>query len=101
MSKDRISNHRAGVISKGLVATRRAANPRPMEGFIFLEARAGGFYWVAEDGLRILRGNDLADAQDLQPTFVEAMLRAGRDGTSRRSKLEPALGALGVTRVRR
>jgi len=48
------------------------------EGYTVLEARSGGFYWVADDGFRILRGGSFADAEDLQPNFVEAMARAGR-----------------------
>ena len=57
--------------------TGRAANPGKLSGFTVLEARAGGFYWVSNDGQRLSRGDSLADANDLQPTFVEKMVRAG------------------------
>jgi len=78
MLTERLPNRRAMVISKSLVTTGRAANPKRMAGYIYLEARAGGFYWVTEDGFHILRGDSLADAEDLQPTFVEAMARGRR-----------------------
>jgi len=80
MFTERIPNSRAAAISKALIRTGRAANPKRMHGFVYLEARAGGFYWIADNGFRILRGDSLADAEDLQPTFVEAMARSGRQG---------------------
>jgi len=70
--------NRAYAISKALVRSGRAAYPMRTEGYTVLEARSGGFYWVADDGFRILRGGSFADAEDLQPNFVEAMARAGR-----------------------
>ena len=71
-------NRRATMISNGLIITGRAAGPKRMGGFIQLEAWAGGYFWVAYDGTRLLRGERLADADELQPGFVDAMARAGR-----------------------
>ena len=77
MSSDESPNHRARAITDGLLATGRAANPAQIVGFIVLAARSGGFYWVTNDGHRLLRGDRLEDADDLQPNFVETMVRTG------------------------
>jgi len=68
---------RAEAIANGLIRTRRAANAQPLDGFIRLKAKGGGFYWVSFDGFRLLRGEAFWDADELQPKFVEAMERSG------------------------
>ena len=78
MSSNSSPSRRAVMMSTGLIITGRAASPKRIDGFICLEALAGGFFWVAYDGSRLLRGESLADAEELQPTFAEAMVRAAR-----------------------
>jgi hypothetical protein len=67
---------RAKAIAVGLVRTGRAAKSRAAAGFI----RADGgdaTYWISDDGARVLRGDTLDTAEQLQSGFLEAMARAG------------------------
>ena len=68
---------RAWAIAAGLVRSGRATNATAMDGFIRLLARGGVRYWVPFDGDRLLRGETLEDADELQLGFVDAMMRAG------------------------
>ncbi len=68
---------RAAAIANGLMRTGRAANPLHTCGFICLHTAGAHRYWVSFDGQRVLRGRDLADADELQDGFIEAMIRAG------------------------
>lgn len=68
---------RAMVIAAGLMRTGRASDAQKSGGFIRLRATGGGFYFVAHDGVRVLRGDELDDAEELQQGFVAAMERAG------------------------
>jgi hypothetical protein len=68
---------RARAIANGLIQTKRATNAQSEDGFIRLEAKGGGFYWVSFDGLRLLRGAAFWDAEELQAKFIVAMERAG------------------------
>jgi hypothetical protein len=76
---------RAGAIVRGLLRSGRA-RPRRLSDttagageFIRLERHAahGASYWVARDSLEVRVGTNFADAQALQPGFLEAMERAG------------------------
>jgi hypothetical protein len=42
-----------------------------------IERTAGGFYFVAIDGLELRRGADLASSDEIQSTFTDAMARRG------------------------
>jgi hypothetical protein len=68
---------RARAIAAGLVRTGRAAKSRAAAaGFI----RADGgdaVYWISDDGARVLRGDAIDSADELQRGFIEAMARAG------------------------
>jgi hypothetical protein len=76
---------RAGAIIRGLLRSGKASPRRLAETsdqgaeFIRLERRAahGASYWVARDGTEIRAGINFADAETLQPGFVEAMERTG------------------------
>jgi hypothetical protein len=47
--------------------------------FLRLRAILGAFYWVSLDGRRVLRGDRPDRADELQPGFIDAMVRAGRE----------------------
>ena len=47
------------------------------DGFICLRSAIGGFYWVANDGKRVLRGENFKEAEGLQGGFISAMERVG------------------------
>lgn len=70
---------RARAIATGLIRTGRAIGGRivALDGFMRLDCRGGGFYWVSADGLKLLRGDALWGADELQPKFADAMERAG------------------------
>jgi hypothetical protein len=68
---------RAWTVAHGLVRTRRASAPKPIEGYIWLWGAHGERYWVSFDGERVLRGRNLQTAEALQPGFIERMARAG------------------------
>jgi hypothetical protein len=72
-------SQRAWAIAAGLVRTRRAAKYEPTEGFIRAEGVGATRYWISDDGARLLRGKIVASADELQPGFIEAMARAGRE----------------------
>ena len=70
---------RARAVANGLVRTKRAARRVIADrGTLRLACRKGGYYWVSLDGNRLRRGKELFDAEELQPTFIDAMERAGR-----------------------
>ena len=70
---------RAKAIAEGLVRTGRASDQRLTSGHFRLRANnGGGFYWIAVDGSRLLRGDELDGAEELQPKFVLAMVQAGQ-----------------------
>jgi hypothetical protein len=72
---------RAHHIARGLMRTRRAIRgvmPHSDAEFVQLPTiTAGGFYWIAVDGSRVLRGHSFIDAAELQPGFADRMERAG------------------------
>ena len=70
---------RARAIANGLVRTSRAAKDIGTEhGLLRLLGSSGGFYWISLDGKRVLKGHALFEADELQPKFIDAMERAGR-----------------------
>ena len=74
------ASRRARAIAVGLVRTGRAYEPRTIDTYIRLRARAGKagrFYWVAVDGGELLRGDALDMAEELQQTFADAMANTG------------------------
>jgi hypothetical protein len=87
MPIDPIISTRARAIARGLIHTHRAFDDRIVHGHLQLRAadHNGGFYWIAADGSRLLRGHELGDAEELQPSFVEAMIQAA-DAMSRKGK---------------
>jgi hypothetical protein len=79
MPTDPTISARAKAIANGLIRTGRASDGRAARGYLRLRAeRSGSFYWVAADGSRLLRGDDLDTAEELQSSFVETMIQAGR-----------------------
>jgi hypothetical protein len=70
-------SRRAQAIAAGLVQTRRASALRRTGAYLQLRATAGGYYWVAVHGDRLLRGDALDIADELQPSFADAMAKAG------------------------
>ena len=71
-------SERASTIARGLIRTKRAGSIIDMDqGMLRLGCRNGGYYWVSLDGSRVLRGEALFDADELQPKFGDAMERAG------------------------
>lgn len=70
---------RARAIANGLLRTGRAADQHEVPGHLRLRAsRGGGFYWIANNGSRLLRGDELDSAEEIQENFVQAMILAGR-----------------------
>src|SRR5258708_33495994 len=55
----------------------RVKRARKDNGFICLRSAIGGFYWVANDGKRVLRGENFKEAKGLQGGFISMMERAG------------------------
>jgi hypothetical protein len=73
-----IVSQRAKAIAEGLVRSGRAAKFRVAAGFV--RANGGGaIYWISADGTRVLRGDAVDSADELQPGFLQAMVRAGSD----------------------
>ena len=68
---------RALAIAEGLVRTGRATRVDESDNHIVLRCKSGGFYWIAFDGARVLRGAVVKDTEQLQSGFVAAMERAG------------------------
>jgi hypothetical protein len=67
---------RAQAIAAGLVRSGRAARSRVAGNFIRADG-GGAVYWVSRDGGRLLRGDVVDSADELQRGFIEAMARAG------------------------
>lgn len=77
MSDDAAPSSRALAIARGLVRSARAKDGRPSGGYLHLAGLKGDDYWISFDGQRVLRGPELDLADELQPGFVDSMLRAG------------------------
>ena len=67
---------RAQAIAAGLVRAGRATNYRVFGNFVRADG-VGATYWISHDGTRVLRGDTIGGADELQPGFLEAMARAG------------------------
>jgi hypothetical protein len=72
------SRHRAQAIAAGLIRTGRATKSRAAAGFIRADG-VGATYWITGDGARLLRGDAVEIADELQRGFIEAMVRAGAE----------------------
>jgi hypothetical protein len=71
-------SERAHKVARGLIRTKRAAPLINVDhGMLRLGCLGGGSYWVSLDGRRVLRGEALSEADELQPKFGDAMERAG------------------------
>jgi hypothetical protein len=68
---------RALRIAQGLMRTGRASRVTTARGFICLRSSTSGFYWVAYDGKRVMRGYNVKTAENLQDGFISLMERAG------------------------
>jgi hypothetical protein len=78
MPTDPTISARAKAIANGLIRTGRASEGRAARGHLRLRAeRTGSFYWITADGSRLLRGDELDSAEELQASFVQAMVQAG------------------------
>jgi hypothetical protein len=72
-------SQRARAIAEGLIRTDRAHHRGVIEhGMLRLTNRKGGFYWISLDGSRLLRGDELFGAEELQGKFRDSMERVGR-----------------------
>ncbi len=70
---------RATMIARGLPVTKRAAGVITEDhGKLRLKCRLGGYYWISLDGRQVWRGKLFSTSDELQPTFADAMERAGR-----------------------
>jgi hypothetical protein len=78
------ASDRARAIIEGLVRTGRGTSPQVAGAYVRLRARIGGFYWVPIDGTRLLRGDDVDAAEQLQESFTETMARAGETPPKRK-----------------
>jgi hypothetical protein len=67
---------RAQAIAAGLIRTGRAVRSRAAAGFIRADG-VGATYWITGDGARVLRGDAVEIADELQSGFAAAMARAG------------------------
>ena len=69
---------RATRIAEGLFRTNRVRRRGVFEpGWLKLQCRKGGYYWISLDGSHVLKGRAFARAEELQPKFIDAMERAG------------------------
>ena len=70
---------RATTIARGLLVTKRAVGVVTEDhGKLRLKSRNGGYYWISLDGRQMWRGKVFSTSDELQPTFADAMERAGR-----------------------
>lgn len=77
--KDAAISARATMIARGLLVTKRAVGVITEDhGKLRLKCRTGGHYWVSLNGRQMWRGKIFATSDELQPTFADAMERAGR-----------------------
>ena len=70
---------RAQAIAQGLIRSKRADRRGVYDqGMLRLERLEGGYFWIALNGGRLLKGKSLVDADEMQPGFAEAMEVEGR-----------------------
>jgi hypothetical protein len=74
---------RAIAVARGVgphkAGTEERRNGTDNNRFLRLRSVLGAFYWISFDGRRVLRGESPDDPEELQPGFIEAMARAGRE----------------------
>ena len=78
---------KARSIAEGLIATGRGSELCLTDSYVRLRAKAGGFYWISFDGRRLLRGDEVSEAEPLQPKFADAMSKAA-EGMAGRNRPE-------------
>ena len=65
-------------IAKGLAPTGRGSGAVRLVGaWLQVRATKGSFYWISVDGETLLRGDDVKNAEELQRSFADAMVRTG------------------------
>jgi len=70
---------RATSIARGLLVTKRAVGVISEDhGKLRLKCRLGGYYWISLDGRQLWLGRVFSTSDELQPTFIDAIERAGR-----------------------
>jgi hypothetical protein len=69
---------RARYVALGLIRSGRADRQERVGDLLRLERIGGGFYWLDISGRELRRGDTLADAEELQPTFLKAMHEIGQ-----------------------
>jgi len=70
-------SRRAMTIANGLIRSGRASHPQATHGFIRLAGTSGARYFVSFDGERVLRGDTVEQASEIQQAFIDAMARRG------------------------
>jgi len=60
-----------------LVRTGRATKFQVVGEFVRADGIGTAIYWIAGDGSRVLRGDGLDSADELQIGFIDRMVRAG------------------------
>jgi len=79
---------RATAIARGLLRTERATGVISQEyGMLRVACASGGNYWIEPDGSRVHRGKTLFSSDELQPKFIDAMVRAGQITIARKPSL--------------
>jgi hypothetical protein len=53
---------KAWAIADELIACGRASKPVPVRGYLCLRGENAGYYWVANDGERVIRGINIDSA---------------------------------------
>jgi len=65
-------------IAKGLARTGRGSTDvRRVGTWLQVRGKNGVFYWISFDGGKLLRGDDVKNAEELQRSFADAMARFG------------------------
>jgi hypothetical protein len=77
MSTPPVPSSRAKEIAEGLLRTGRGSDVCLVGTWLQLRAINGNIYWISFDGAVLLRGDDVEGAEQLQPSFADAMARAG------------------------
>jgi hypothetical protein len=76
-----LPSDRAMAIARGLIRSGRASGVKSHSGYLRLPTENNFFYWISFHGDRLLRGERRESATELQRGFIDAMVRAGEDGT--------------------
>ena len=69
---------RGRAIATGLIRSKRADSRGVFDnGMLRLDRKGGGYYWISLNGARLLKGDKIFDADELQPGFADAMMLSG------------------------